>query len=786
MSLLIRRVVLAACLAAPLAAQARPARIAIVLDQQSPRFQPMVDAFQREIQEFFRPGEVTLLPPLAGDGTSAGVRTVLQRALRDTSVKAVVSLGAIGSHLLARSGAPARPVIAGSIVDASWQRIPQRSGVSGVKNLVYVDESYALGATIAEFRRMVPFAKVALLLDRQLMAAIPEIDSAAAVQVRAIGAEAVFVPADADPEQLLSAIPADVDAVYLTPLPGFSDAAQSRLLAGLNQRRLPTLSYVAEPDIRAGALASYEPPENWRRRARRIAVNLQRILAGEDAGTLPVRLISASRLTLNLATARQIGFAPGRSLLTDAELVGTDSAGPADTLTLGAAMRGALAANLELAAADLEVASGAQNVRLARANLLPQVESRLTETFTRAGTAEASFGQQPEQKLEGGLSVSMPLFAEQAWAGYGSEKRLQRGREARREEVRLDVMLSGATAYLQVLRTQTLADVRRSNLYRTRSNLEVARLREGVGSASRADIYRWQGEVANARRELIHAEAQIRVAMLEVNRLLNRPLDRPSAHQAVTLGDPALLAQDTTVFGWLDHPRRFAELTRFFVAEALRQSPEVTQSEAALAAQERQHAAAGRAFWLPEVSLQGGVSNVMARGGAGSSVPSLPSGTTLPTGPDLTWQFRVQASFPLFTGFGKTAARAQTGLDLDRLKVQRDAVRAGVDQRIRSSLESAAASFAAIALTRDAAEAAGRNYDLVSEAYARGTTSITALIDAQSAQLEAAESAANAVHDFLLDLMKVERAIGSFSAVQPDALRQAFQRRLHALKEQQP
>src|SRR5262249_44685617 len=223
----------------------------------------------------------------------------------------------------------------------------------------------------------------------------------------------------------------------------------------------------------------------------------------------PVKLVSATRLTLNLAVARQIGFSPGRSLLTDADVVGVDSVGPADTLTLADAMRAAASTNLDLLAANLDVASGRQNVRLARANLLPQIESEFGETFTREGTASASLGQQPERLVDGSVSFSVPLYSEKAWAGYGSEQRLQRGREAERDQLRLDVVLDAAEAYLSVLQARTLADVRRSNLYRNRSNLEVARLREGIGSASRADIYRWQGEVANSRRDLISAEAQV-------------------------------------------------------------------------------------------------------------------------------------------------------------------------------------------------------------------------------------------------------------------------------------
>ena len=773
-------------LAASLAAQARPARVAVVLDQEIPRFQPQIAAFQREVLGFFRPGEITLVDPLAGDGTAAGVQRVIERALRDSSLAAVVTLGPMGSHLLARSGVPARPAIAATIVDGTWQGVPQKDDASGVHNLAYVDDSYSLSSAIADFRRLIPFRRMAILLDPELLHGMPQLEASARELVRAAGAEGVVVSAAGDADHILAQLPAGVDAVYLTVLPKLGEDEVRRLLTGLTSRRLPTLSHLSQPDVPLGALASYEPPDNWLRRARRVAVDLQRILAGEDAATLPVRLVGAPRLILNLATARAIGFSPGYSLLTDAELVGTDSLGPADTISLAQTMQRAVAANLDLKAADLEVESGAQNVRLARSNLLPDIEAQIGGTTTREETASASLGQQPERIVDGGISFSMPLYSEQAWAGYGSERKLQQGRVAERSQRRLDVVLDAAEAYLSVLQARTVADVRRSNLYRNRSNLEIARLRENVGSASRADIYRWEGEVANARRDVISAESQVRVATLELKRVLNRPLDQPLAQRPVTLGegDPALLAQDSTVLTWFDDPARYAVLTKFLVGQALRISPELAQADAAIGAQERQHTAAGRAFWMPTFGLQGGLNNVFSRGGAGSSTPTLPGGGNLSTGPDLSWQFRVQASLPLFTGFARTATRAQTGIDLDRLRVERASVALAVEQRVRAALETAGSSYAAIALTRDAAEAAARNYELVSDAYARGTTSITALLDAQNAAESSAESAANAIHDFLLGLMRVERAMGDFGALRPAEEQQAFLQRLHTLEEQ--
>jgi outer membrane protein len=766
-----------------LSAQGRaPVRVVLILDQASPRFQPLVEAFQREILSFFRSGEISMLPPRTGDGTVAGLQRVLHNALNDSSVSVVVTLGAVGSHLLARAGSPPKPAIAAGVIDASWQDLPQRDGVSGIPRLAYVDQSYPVGTSIAEFHRLIPFRKLALLLDRDLLRGIPGLEASATALVRATGSEAVVVPSGGQAAEILAALPAGVDAVYVTPIAAMSDAEFSRLLSGLIERRLPTLSYLADPDLRLGVLASYEPPENLQRRARRVAVDLQRIIDGEDAGRLPVRLVSSPRLALNLETARRIGFSPGWSVLTDAVLVGVDSAGPADTLSLAETMRQALVSNLDVAAAELELQSGEQNVRLARSNLLPQVGSSLTQTVTRKETAASSFGLEPQRRLEGALSFSVPLYAEQSWAAYGSERSLQEGRVAERNALRLDVVLDAGEAYLDVLRAQTQADVQRSNLLRTRENLEVARLREGVGTSSRADVYRWQGEVASARRELIAAESQVRIAALQLNRVLNRPLDRAVAHRPVRLGEPALLAMDSTALTWFDNPARLGILTRFLVGEALRVSPELAQLEASFEAQQRQYTAAGRAFWLPSLTLEGGLTNEFNRSGAGSGPPTLPPefSTLFPQQEDLSWQFRLQASLPLFSGLSRAATRTQTGIDLDRLAIQRDGVRLAVDQRVRAAMETAASSYAAIGLTRDASEAALRNYALVTDAYASGTANITTLLDAQSSATNSAEAAANAIHDFLLDLLRVERAIGRFGVLQTPEAQAEFQRRLEA------
>jgi outer membrane protein TolC len=85
--------------------------------------------------------------------------------------------------------------------------------------------------------------------------------------------------------------------------------------------------------------------------------------------------------------------------------------------------------------------------------------------------------------------------------------------------------------------------------------------------------------------------------------------------------------------------------------------------------------------------------------------------------------------------------------------------------------------YPSIQLSRDASDAADRNLKLVTDSYARGIKSIIDLLDAQNLALEADQRAANAVHNFLIDLMNVQRAIGRFDfSLTPEEREAWFQR----------
>ena len=77
-------------------------------------------------------------------------------------------------------------------------------------------------------------------------------------------------------------------------------------------------------------------------------------------------------------------------------------------------------------------------------------------------------------------------------------------------------------------------------------------------------------------------------------------------------------------------------------------------------------------------------------------------------------------------------------------------------------MHQAGASRAAVRLRGDAATAAGQNLELVTDAYRRGAVNIITLIDAQNQTLVTQLAASNALYDFLIDYLSVERAAAAF------------------------
>ena len=741
---------------------------------------PVVDQYREEIVRVLGTEFDAQFPPekiIRGGWTSDSIASGLDTLLSDQEIDIVLALGFLSSaHAASRPTLP-KPTLAPFVIFPELQGIPveRRRGtpvggdirreyrVSGRENLAYVIVRDEFRPSVDAFLEIVPFQRLAVLVTDAVLQAMPTIREGFREAVRPLEIEVDFVPHHGRVEDTVSRISPGTQAVYVGALLQ-SSTDIGRLAELLVERKLPSFSTLGRAEVDAGLMASTYLDTDLDRLARRTAINAQRILEGEPAAELPADFQITHRLSINMATARAVDARLTWATLTEAELLHDSDRTAARRLSLVEVVQEAERVNLDLAAADRTVAAGIQDVRLARANLRPQIEVFGTDVVIDTDRAAASFGSQGKNQLSGSLGVSQLLYSEQARAGYTIEQRLQEARELERAQLRLDVILDAAHAYLDVLRTKAAERIRRSNLEVTRRNLERARTRLQLGDASPGEVFRWQAELASNRKELIAASAVRNQAEIEVNRTLNRPLEEPFETIESSIDDPALSVNYESVRPFVDNQQAFRLFRAFMSARAIEASPELGQIDRAAAAQERLILAAKRALYIPTVAAQASVDTFHNSGTAGAADlgDAVPEGLEFPSINSLNWSIGVNAALPLFQGGALRARRTQAQIELDELTLMREASRLRIDQRVRSAMHAAMASWAGIDLAREAAEAASNNFRLVADGYSEGAIDIITLLDAQNQALSADFAAATAVYDFLSDMMAVQRAAGHF------------------------
>jgi outer membrane protein len=226
-----------------------------------------------------------------GGWSIAGINAALDAALADPEVDVIVTLGLISSNQAARRSTLQKPVIAPFVADPVLEGYPLVDGHSGRRNFTYIADFIGLKPQLDSFLKMTGSRHLAAVVDELLLASIPDLERVAGQLRSELGARITLVPAGISAAQVVQALPADADAIFVTPMQRMTAAELQQLVATLQQRRLPTMA-TTRSDVETGFLmANTGDSADNQRIARRIALNIQRIHAGENAADLEVALV---------------------------------------------------------------------------------------------------------------------------------------------------------------------------------------------------------------------------------------------------------------------------------------------------------------------------------------------------------------------------------------------------------------------------------------------------------------------------------------------------------------
>lgn len=459
----------------------------------------------------------------------------------------------------------------------------------------------------------------------------------------------------------------------------------------------------------------------------------------------------------------------------------------ADTvvLTVSSAVDSALARSEEVAAARARVAGASAQFRVARSAALPQINTQLAYTRTlrsvfqdagggftlpdslrfepdTTGTLQervrylerrvpsAAFGALGdlfsdlpfgnEHTWIAGLTVSQPVFtggrirSSIQLAGHGEDAAV-----AGYEETAAEVVLEVRQAYYDAALAREAAAIVEASVELASEHLSQVRLRLDAGRASELEALRAEVELENLRPQLVQARNQEQLAMLNLKRLTNVPVETE-----LVLATP-LVPEEAGQAAVPEMPGLEA------VTTALQNRAAVRAAESQVEMREEQ-ADIARAAYFPSISLTGTLSR-----------QAFPSSLGLPT--DLDWRddwtvgFAIQ--WPLFQGLRRNAELDAARAQVQEAKLQLNQLLEGVRIDYESALGELRRSRTQIAAARRTVEQAERVYDLTELRFEEGLATQLDISDARLALQQARLNEVQAYHDAYVALARVERAMGT-------------------------
>ena len=421
-------------------------------------------------------GEFELVFPenvqLDGAWSIERIRESFDALQSNSDVDMVLAMGFVSSLVAARHKNPRKPTFAPLVLDSNLLDLPNSDGSSGVKNLNYLTDDVRFSDDLRAFKEITPFQYLAMIVDKAIFDSVPELADAGKKIADALGIELTYVLNTDENEDVVAKIPSHIEAVMVATVPRLNSAARQQLIYHLNAEKLPSYSLIGTTPVKNGMLAATALDSDWKRLARKNALNMQSVLLGDLAEDLPVKFKRKRQLTINMETARKIGVYPRFDVLSSAQLLKEEVFPWEVEWTLSAVAHEALLSNLDIQSSIAEVNAAGENINLARALLLPQFDAAVDLTELDSNGATVQSGSASDTTTSASIGASQIIYSESTRAGVDIQQSLQQGRESAHKTLELDIIQQATLAFLNFLKAQTFVDIVKSSLTSSRSNLD--------------------------------------------------------------------------------------------------------------------------------------------------------------------------------------------------------------------------------------------------------------------------------------------------------------------------
>ncbi len=698
----------------------------------------------------------------------------IQNLMNNPKVDYVISLGYISSKQISELESYPKPVIAATILDRELQELPLRKDrTTGLNNFTYIESIVQLKNNLKEFSEIFETKEISVIIPKVFKDNFPQLNDYFQQNKNKYNISIISVNNDAG--SALNKIPESVQAAIVLPMVNFSQEEVKKLFTGLNKKHIPSLAVSGIKYLNLGATITMTPEFTFQQLARQIALRIMKISEGTNPSKIPIDIDYKQVSIINMESIRATNKFPKWNILNESILTNVSHFSSAKNINLQMAIAEALENNLQgkMAKKDIEIAD--KEVRIAKANILPQFSLGGTAIGLSSNLVEASMGQKGDFTLTGSASLRQVIFSESAFANIAIQKLLAKNKRFYNQQAILDIVSNTSVGYISLLFTKSNLLIQNENVNTTMKNLQMAKAKEEAGQTRVSDVNRWVSELNMSKIKFNDSYTTYRSNMYKINQLLNSEINSTINISDSNSVDKTIFIDEELVKSIFENPVLTDRYASFIIEEMKTNSPELHQLEAMVDVIDRKSKLYKKQWFMPELVAFGGADQVFVREGA-----ITPQNIPIPPPPDdMTYNYGLSLKIPIFQG-GKSSANAKKSLiEFDKINFQKEELLNKLEVGIRSGVQKLRTSYLELELSKNAADAAEANFKMVQDAYFQGAADLIKLIDAQNVMMQTKQMTNISYYQYVLDYIIVERYQGNFTFLASKNEKEAYINRLN-------
>ena len=749
--------------------------IGILTDVNLPKLLPLLENLKNEITAVVGEDAVIRFPEeflLTSDFDITRAQANYE-SLVNSEADIILAFGAINGKIIAEKKVFTKPTILFGAVNEDFLDLDLERDTSGVPNYTYLIAPRSYKDDLRTLNELTGFKNVGIVIQQPILEILP-FESYFDTFLSELDASYTLIPYETYDDIVTSL--EGIDALYIAEGFYLSEEEIAALAEECIRLKLPSFTSNNIDEVKNGLLATNQAGQNLTQFFRRIALTVEAVVGGQKLSELPTYISLNSSLTINYNTAELIGLPLKYSLITKTNFLGDfEKKYSEKKYDLLQVMNDVLVNNLTLRGSQKEVDLSEKDVQLAWTNYIPKITANATGTYIDPELAAISFGLNPEYSTDGSIVLEQTLFSPDANTNIKSQKDFLESQRARFNADQLDALFEASNAYFNALILKSNLKILVTNMNLTKKNLQIAQENFEAGQAGKSDVLRFRSELAQDMQAMVEAANGLEQGFYELNQLLNNEVDYNIDVDEVQLGEGLYNEYNyIQIRELLDDPKLRKYFVSFLIEEAKNNAPELKSLDYDIAAIGRQIKLNTGGRFLPTLALQGQYNNNFNRWGLGVN----------PDAPTTNYNIGASLSIPIVDQNRKNINRQIAIIQQDQLGINKSNSQLAIETNVNNAVLAIISEVSNIGLSTVSETSAKEALELTQTSYSNGAVNIVQLIDAQNNFLNASVSRFNAVYNYLLASLRLERFIGYYFLMHTQVENEAFIQKFNTFLEE--